>query len=132
LPAVLAYWQLGSVDELVGYANAIPSPDFSKLTEVVLQCAQAGDAIASTLLREQGEELAYLVRLVIRRMRRVADEAAWTPPIAYTGSILQNVPPVRDALIAAVQQEFPEVRTPGHAVDPLEGALWRARSGSFS
>jgi glucosamine kinase len=132
LPAVLAYWQLGSVDELVGYANAIPSPDFSKLTEVVLQCAQAGDAIASTLLREQGEELAYLVRLVIRRMRRVADEAAWTPPIAYTGSILQNVPPVRDALIAAVQQEFPEVRTPGHAVDPLEGALWRARSGSFT
>ncbi len=129
--AVLDFWQLASIGELVGFANAIPPPDFSKLTEVVLQCADDGDEIASTVLRQQGEELGYLVRLVMRRLRAGAAEQEWTPPIAYTGSILENVPPVRQALIAAVQNEFPRASAPGHAIDPLAGALWRARTGSF-
>jgi len=129
---VLNFWQLGSPDELVGFANAMPPPDFSKLTALVLQCAEAGDEVASTILRQQGEELAYLVRLVLRRLRLATGEPEWTPPMAYTGSILENVPPVRNALIAAVRQEFPQLQAPGHAVDPLQGALWRARNGSFS
>jgi N-acetylglucosamine kinase-like BadF-type ATPase len=132
LPAVLGFWQLSSLDNLVEYANALPAPDFSTLTGVVLSCAEGGDEIASALLRKQGEDLAYLVRLVIRRLRRASTEAGWTPPIAYTGSILENIPPVRDALMAAVQREFPSVQGPKEGVDPIEGALWRARTGSFT
>ena len=132
LPAVLDFWQLSSLDHLVEYANALPAPDFSTLTGVVLSCADQGDEIASALLRKQGEDLAYLVRLVIRRLRRAATEPGWTPPIAYTGSILENIPPVRDALMAAVQREFPAVQAPEKGVDPIDGALWRARTGSFS
>ncbi len=132
LPAVLDFWQLSSLDHLVEYANAIPSPDFSTLTGLVLSCADQGDEIASALLRKQGEDLAYLVRLVIRRLRRASTEPGWTPPIAYTGSILENVPPVRDALMAAVRREFPAVQAPGKGVDPIDGALWRARTGSFT
>ena len=130
--AVLDYWELPSPDELVGFANSAPSPDFSKLTGVVVQCAEAGDEVASTILRQQGEELAYLVRLVLRRLRQAAGEPEWTPPLAYTGSILESVAPVRHALLAAVKQEFPHLRAPDRAIDPLEGALWRARNGSFS
>jgi len=132
LHAVLDFWQLSSSDHLVEYANSLPAPDFSTLTGVVFECAERGDEIALAVLRQQGEELAYLVRLVIRRLRLAAHEPGWTPPIAYTGSILENVPPVRKALIAAVQAEFPEVLAPDQAVDPIEGALWRARTGSFS
>ena len=33
----------------------------------MLGCAESGDEIALAVLRQQGEELAYLVRLVIRR-----------------------------------------------------------------
>jgi glucosamine kinase len=132
LPAVLDFWQLSSADQLVEYANSLPAPDFSTLTGVVCQCAVQGDEIALAVLRQQGEELAYLVRLVIRRLRVAAQEKDWTPPIAFTGSILENIPPVRNALIAAVQREFPRVATPDQPVDPLEGALWRARTGSFS
>jgi hypothetical protein len=51
--------------------------------------------------------------------------------VAYTGSILKNVPPVRSAMIAAIGSEFPGVSVLDQAVDPLEGALWRARTGRF-
>jgi N-acetylglucosamine kinase-like BadF-type ATPase len=126
------YWQLSSLDGLVEYANSLPAPDFSKLTEVVVHCAERGDETALAVLRQQGEELAYLVRLVIRRLRLAAKEDHWTPPIAFTGSILENVALVRDALIAGVQREFPSVQAPERVVDPIEGALWRARTGSFA
>jgi N-acetylglucosamine kinase-like BadF-type ATPase len=132
LPAVLDFWQLSSLHHLVEYANTLPAPDFSTLTGVVLSCADQGDEIASALLRKQGEDLAYLVRLVIRRLRRASTDPGWIPPIAYTGSILENVPPVRDALMAAVQREFPAVQAPQKGVDPIDGALWRARTGNFS
>jgi glucosamine kinase len=132
LPAVLEFWQLSSLHHLVEYANTLPAPDFSTLTEVVLSCAELGDEIALAVLRKQGEDLAYLVRLVIRRLQRASTEKGWTPPLAFAGSILENVPPVRDALIAAVRGEFPGVQAPDKGVDPIDGALWRARTGSFT
>jgi glucosamine kinase len=115
----------------VGYANTVPPPDFSTLMGIVMNCAELGDEIALGVLRQQGQELAYLVRLVIRRLRRASTEDDWTPPIAFAGSILENVPPLRDALIGAVQREFPRVQAPDRGVDPINGALWRARTGSF-
>jgi glucosamine kinase len=132
LSAVMDFWELSSLDSLVEYANCRPAPDYSKLTEVVVRCAELGDETALAVLRQQGEELAYLVRLVIRRLRLASKEHEWTPPIAFTGSILENVAQVRDALIAAVQREFPSAQAPDKVVDPIEGALWRARTGSFS
>jgi glucosamine kinase len=132
LSAVMDFWQLSSLDVLVEYANSVPAPDFSKLTEVVVRCAELGDETALAVLRQQGEELADLVRLVIRRLRLASNEHHWTPPIAFTGSILENVAKVRDALIAAVQREFPNAQAPDSVVDPIEGALWRARTGSFA
>jgi N-acetylglucosamine kinase-like BadF-type ATPase len=132
LSALMDFWELSSLDSLVEYANSRPAPDYSQLTEVVVRCAELGDETALAVLRQQGEELAYLVRLVIRRLRLASNEQEWTPPIAFTGSILENVAQVRDALIAAVQREFPSAQAPDKVVDPIEGALWRARTGSFS
>jgi len=131
LPAVIEHWQLSGLEALVEYANRTPAPDFSQLTQLVLDCAQRGDEVASTVLRQQGEELAYLVRLVIRRLRLAANGEAWTPPMAFTGSILENVPPVRDALMAAVRREFPDAQVRQEVVDPIDGALWRARTGTY-
>jgi glucosamine kinase len=131
LSATMDFWKLSSLEGLVEYANSLPAPDFSQLTAVVLRCAQLGDEIALTVLRQQGEELAYLVRLVIRRLRLAANEPEWTPPIAFTGSILENVAPLRDALMAAVRRRFPLAQAPDKVVDPIEGALWRARTGSY-
>jgi N-acetylglucosamine kinase-like BadF-type ATPase len=133
LQAVSDFWELASLDLLVEYANRRPAPDFSSLTELVLRYAETGDEVAAAVLRHEGEDLAYLVKLVMHRLR--ADSAAkkdWVPPIAFAGSIMERVLPVRQALIAAVQHEFPEVRTLDGVVDPIVGAVWRARTGRFS
>ena len=41
---------------------------------------------------------------------------------------MEKVQPVRDALIAAVRSEFPALQTLPGVVDPIAGALWRART----
>ena len=133
LDAVLEYWGLPSLDLLVEHANSRPEPDFSRLTEVILHCANRGDEVAAAVLRKEGEDLAWLVRLVIRRLQAAAASGSGKqgvlPDVAFTGSILEKVQPVRDALIAAAQEEFPAIRTLDGVVDPIAGALWRARTG---
>jgi N-acetylglucosamine kinase-like BadF-type ATPase len=135
--AVLQFWQLASLQLLIEYANSRPAPDFSQLSEVILRCAHQGDEVASAILQKEGEDLAWLVRLVIRRLQSASAAASSSentalPHLAFTGSILEKVQPVRDALIAAVRQEFPTLHTLDGVVDPLEGAIWRARTGGQS
>ncbi len=127
LQDVMDYWQLPTLDLLVEHANSIPPPDFSKLAELVMQAAALGDEVAAEVLQREGESLAYLVRLVMRQLQQAAGKKDWVPPIAFAGSIMEKVSPVRTALIAAVQQEFGKVRTLAGVVDPIAGAVWRAR-----
>jgi glucosamine kinase len=129
LPALLDLWQFDSVDEIVEYANRLPAPDFSRLAELVLRCAEQGDAIAQSVLKREGEDLAYLVRLVIRRLRLASADRPSLPPIAFAGSVLDKIAPVRQALIEAIKVEFPDIEAIDGVIDPLAGALWRARNG---
>jgi glucosamine kinase len=133
LAGVLEFWQLGSLDLLVEFANRQPAPDFSRLTELVLRCAEQGDAVAASVLQCEGEALGYLVRLVVRRLQKLSASlgSSKLPAIAFTGSILERVAPVRAALIAAVRAEFPAIEMREGVIDPIVGAVWRARSGGF-
>jgi N-acetylglucosamine kinase-like BadF-type ATPase len=126
---VLKAWDLAEQNQIVEMANRTPAPDFSRLTEQVLGCAEEGDSVANEVLRREGEELALLVCLVIRRLKHAANYRSWTPELAFAGSIMDRVMPVRHALIEAVRREFPEVKTLDGVVDPVLGALWRARRG---
>ena len=133
IDAVLAFWQLPSIELLVEAANARPAPDFSRLTEVILDCARQGDAVANEVLRRQGEELAGLVRLVVRRVHAASVAAsssgkAELPSVAFTGSIMEKVAPVREALVTDVRSQFPTIHVREGVVDPLLGALWRAQN----
>jgi N-acetylglucosamine kinase-like BadF-type ATPase len=131
LDAVLDFWQLASIGLLVEYANSRPSPDFSRLTEVILRCANEGDAVAGEVLRREGEDLAWLVRVVLRRIQKAPDSST-LPSLAFTGSIMEKVQSVRDALIASVRTEFPDLHTLDGAIDPIAGALWRARTSGLA
>ena len=130
LPAVLEFWNLTSLEDIVDFANRRPSPDFSQLTELVVRCAGSGDSVAAEVLHQQGDELGELVRLVMRRIQTASPDAAFVPPVAFTGSILEKVLPVREALVASLQREFPSVHVLDGSIDPIQGALWRARNGS--
>ena len=134
LDAILDFWQLASIDLLVEYANSRPAPDFSRLTEVILHCANQGDAVAAEVLRREGEDLAWLVRVVLRRLQSASptSNANALPSLAFTGSIMEKVQPVRDVLIAYVRSEFPAIQTIDGVIDPIAGALWRARTASHT
>ncbi len=127
LDAIVAHWQCGDYDQLVAKANAMPPPDFSQLVPVVCRCAEQGDALAPTLLRHAGEELARLVLIAVRRQRLTQSLEQETPQVAYTGSILEKVTAVREAMIATLRKTLGAVDILPEAVDPVQGALFRAR-----
>jgi N-acetylglucosamine kinase-like BadF-type ATPase len=129
IDAALQQWHLTSIDLLVEYANSLPAPDFSRLTKVVVRLADAGDEVAKEVLKKEGEELGWIARLVVRRLQKAANSGTDNslPEIAFAGSIMEKVRLVRDALVASVKQEFPAITTLDGVIDPLAGALWRAR-----
>ena len=127
LEAIFAFWGLRSFEHLVEHANAAPAPDASHLVPVVIHCAEHGDALAGEVLRSQGEELAAIVLLLLERLRSQSKNPDALPALAFAGSIMENVPAVRRALLDAVRRQFPgTLEIPG-VVDPAMGALWRAR-----
>ena len=129
LEEAMGFWELGSLDLLVEYGNRVPAPDFSQLTEVVVRCAQAGDAVAAEVLKNEGRDLGYLARLMVRRVVGSSVSSERLPAMAFAGSIMEKVMPVREALIDFVREEFAGIETIDGVIDPIDGALWRARRG---
>jgi glucosamine kinase len=127
---ILQVWKLGTLDELVQLANATPSPDFPRLLRIVLQAADGGDAVAGDLLAEAGARLAALTAIVVRRLAPNANAAApplATLPLAMTGSVFRQSAQVRQVFYNALQKSFPEIDVRPDLVEPVEGALARAR-----
>jgi N-acetylglucosamine kinase-like BadF-type ATPase len=128
LREIEAHWGLASAGQLLGHANARPRPDFAELAEVVARCADGGDALAAAVLERAGQELADQVSLVASKMHQHGC-AGDAQRIAFTGSVLEKIPLVRASLHAALRGSLPASRLDEAAVDPLDGALWRARKG---
>ncbi len=128
LDDVLHFWSLARIEDLIGKANAADAPDFSTLTPLVVAAAENGDQVAQEVLELGGRELARQVLLVIDRIREMDDltEDA-VPSVAFTGSVVKNVHQVRSAMILALKEKYPSVCVLPEAVDPVLGALWRAR-----
>ena len=118
-------WGAKSIGEIVEMANARPGPDFPALAPLVARCADAGDELAGAVLQRAGIELAEQVALVALKMRESGSKRKIEA--AYTGSVLEHITPVRSSLIAALKKSSPAVTLREGAIDPLEGALWRAR-----
>jgi glucosamine kinase len=135
------YWHIGSLGDLVALANlrapseAAAPPDFASLAPVVAHCAEQGDSLATGILARAGEELAGLVTLVFRKMTEAPSAAAEATeqgteiPVAFTGGILTHIVPVREAFLLHLAASVPSARVRDSAIDPLDGALWRARNG---
>lgn len=126
LREAMRVWGVESLGDLVAVAHR-PGTRFAALAPVVVACAAQGDAIAGEVLDRAGEELAVQVVAVCSKMR-LAGFRAERCGVAYTGSVLEKIERVR--------QRFTEVLTTRvmgglfvvGAVDPVDGALWRARS----
>jgi N-acetylglucosamine kinase-like BadF-type ATPase len=128
--AVLQAWSLESLKHLIQRGNSTDLRDFATLAPLVVDCAANGDVVASEVLRRAGQELGRLVELVIRHMEEMEGSAFIVPNVALAGSILGNVAAVRQAMEASLQQSWPQITVAGSAVDPILGALWRARTAA--
>jgi glucosamine kinase len=62
-------WELPGIRDLVDVVNRIPGPEFSKLTPVVVECAQRCDPDAIRILAEAGEYLGMYAVLAAKRAR---------------------------------------------------------------
>jgi glucosamine kinase len=125
---VLQAWKLNTIDELVQQANSTPPPDFPRLFPIVLRAADEGDSIARDLLNDAGAKLASLAAIVIRRL--APDNFVAMLPVSMTGSVFRQSPDVRQVFYNTLQTDFPGIDVRQDIVDPIEGALARARATS--
>jgi len=131
------HWKLNSLGELVAYGNqrgdcGHAAPDFASLAPVVTRCADAGDSLAVEVLTRAGEQLAELVASVFRKMSAAPAATPAEPDaigVAFTGSVLTRINQVRATMTARLAVLLPAASVRQSSVDPLEGALWRARRG---
>jgi N-acetylglucosamine kinase-like BadF-type ATPase len=128
-------WKIDTMDELVLHANSTPPPDFPRLFPLVLRAAEEGDSLARGLLVEAGSKLAALAAIVIRRLAQKNSEnesAKAVPsngliPVAMTGSVFRRSSQVRQVFCSALQTNFPGIDVHQEMVEPVDGALARAR-----
>jgi glucosamine kinase len=133
---ILQAWKLNTLDELVQQANSTPPPDFPRLFPIVLRAADEGDSSARDLLTDAGAKLASLAAIVVRRLAHNTPAAMFsvsmpkvaTLPVAMTGSVFRQSPDVRLVFYNTLQTSFPGLDVRQDIVDPIEGALARARA----
>jgi N-acetylglucosamine kinase-like BadF-type ATPase len=128
---VLRAWKLNTIDDLVQQANSTPAPDFPRLFPIVLRAADEGDSAARDLLNDAGGKLAKLAAMVIGRLAPNISAAMLpvaTLPVAMTGSVFRQSPDVRQVFYNTLQTRFPGADVRQDIVDPIEGALARARA----
>lgn len=124
LERVIAFWKAPNLAEVVNMAHA--SPDFSLFAPLVVQCAEEGDAVALEVLDRGGRLLGEDAGEAFRQVRQLEPDQPM-PRIAFAGSILEKVGFVRESMIDTIRRALPTVEILSEAVDPVLGALWRAR-----
>jgi glucosamine kinase len=133
---VLQAWKLNSLDELVQQANSTPPPDFPRLFPIVLRAADEDDSVARSLLTDAGAKLGSLAAIVVHRLAHNTPAAMLTGstlpvatlPVAMTGSVFRQSPDVRRVFYNTLQTSLPGIDVRQDIVDPIEGALARARA----
>jgi glucosamine kinase len=120
---ILETWKLAGLEALVQQANSTPPPEFQLLFPVVLRAAAEGDPAARKLLNQAGNELASLASTVVRR---IAPEPPHVP-VATTGSVFRQSAEVCRIFYNQLKTDFPQIAFHEDFVDPVMGALARAR-----
>jgi N-acetylglucosamine kinase-like BadF-type ATPase len=120
---VLQAWNLPDLSALVEAANAQPPPDFPRLFPVVLKAASDRDSMARALLADAGSQLAGLTAKVVSRLMPKSPHA----PVAMTGSVFRQSAEVRQVFYNCLHARFPGLQVRNELVEPVEGALARAR-----
>jgi N-acetylglucosamine kinase-like BadF-type ATPase len=115
-------WGVGTDEQFILTLNATPPPHFAELFPAVAAAAESGDPLASGVLREAGVELAALAKIVVRRLFPDAVAA-----VAISGGVFQHSSIVRESFSQELRANVPNAVVNLEVVNPVEGALSRAR-----
>lgn len=123
-------WKVDGIWGIVERVEDTPPPDFAGLAPVVNECAEAGDASCVEVLLEGGRLLAADVLLAFKKMCAIDPDPICNPEVAFTGSAIQSCGILRRQVIDEIHRLLPSARVQAEPVDPIDGALWRARSAA--
>jgi glucosamine kinase len=124
--ALLKAWKARSISELAAAANFTPPPDFATLLPAILGAADSGDELAQQTLTLAGSELARLANVTIGRLFA---ESVLVVPVAMAGGVFRHSAMVREVFYNEVRRLQVRANVAPQVVDPVQGALRRARSG---
>ncbi|AEV81537.1 ATPase [Actinoplanes sp. SE50] len=105
---VAAHAGVGSCDELVRWAQALPLDAIAALAPIVCDAARAADPTATALVADAA-----------RRLTRTLDSLGSPGPVVLAGSLLTADTPVREILLATLRARGATVTLAG---DPAEAA----------
>lgn len=127
IAALYKSWGVRSLLDLARAANSIPPPDFAALFPAV---ASSTGPVASEVLTRAGTELAKTALVVIRRLFTPSETEM--VPVATTGSVFRHAPLVRQSFYNELHRLEPHADVNQEVVEPVEGALRRARLAAKS
>ena len=116
-------WNFHSIDELVRSANS--KTDFAAFFPAVLGAADAGDTLAESVLAQAAFELARLAGIVVHRLFTMSDASPVS--LAMVGGVFHHAKMVREAFRKEICTANLQVQLNPEVVDPVRGALQRAR-----
>lgn len=126
LDRVAAAWNTYTLEELVNRGNEVPGPDFSALAPIIDLLAGQSDPVALKILHQAAADLADFI-LLVRQKLRTRHNLQEEVPVAFTGSVLEKMPIVRNRLTELLTQSAPDMPFQQQAVIAVEGAIWRAQ-----
>ena len=127
LARVATFWGVQGTWGIVERAHATPPPDFAALAPLVEACAEEGDAVCLEVLAAAGRHLADAAVLAIHKMRALEPEASVIVGVALAGGVLRASGILRMHVMEEIRRQLPHVAILPEPVDPIVGALWRAR-----
>jgi N-acetylglucosamine kinase len=104
------------------YAQTTHADDIARLGKLVIDAAEAGDAVAATIIAAAGAELASAVLAVARRLSLTSSPF----PVAYVGGAFNAGETLLAPMRAAVAAEAPQATIAPPAHTPVEGAAQMA------
>jgi len=123
LKAIAKSWGVTTHQQVVMMANGTPTPDFAALFPVVLKAAEKQNKQAREVLTQASKELVGLAGNVINRVFSGAASA----PVAVSGGVFAHSSQVREIFYNRLSKKYPNVRLIEDVVEPVQGALQRAR-----
>lgn len=124
--AILETLGCDSFDNLIVTINDSPQPKFADLFPVLASAAETRNPDAIKILLEAGGALAGLAASVINRLFPVEQDV----PVAMTGSVFKHSAIVRESFYNSLLVAVPRATLSSVLVEPVSGALSRARNAA--